>query len=115
LIVFSIYFSFIYLFFIFCLWAGTRDGENGEVRVEGFSVFVLSAMRAIPIMGLPFGGDEKRLVDLFFVIEEGRFLEDGVFAASGSLKIWNAPLILTLEAVALVGVKGGLLCRFRTS
>jgi hypothetical protein len=42
---------------------------------------VLSAMGAAPILGLPFGGDEK----FFSVIEEGR-----------------------LRAVALVGLKAGL-------
>ena len=56
----------------------TGDGENGEVGVGGYSEFVLSEMGAVPIMGLSFGGDEKRLTDLFSVIKEGRYLEDGV-------------------------------------
>jgi hypothetical protein len=33
----------------------------------------------------------------------------------GSLRIWNAPLTLMLEAVALAGVKAGLLGGFRVS
>ena len=44
--------------------------------VEGYSEFVLSVIGAIPILGLSFGGDEKRLMDLFFAIEEGQCLED---------------------------------------
>jgi hypothetical protein len=59
--------------------AETENGENGEVGVEGYSEFVLSTMGVTSILGLPFGGDEKRLMDLFSVIEEGWFLEDGVF------------------------------------
>jgi hypothetical protein len=33
-------------------------------------------MGATPILELSFGGDEKRLMDLFSAIEEGRYLED---------------------------------------
>jgi hypothetical protein len=61
------------------VWAGTG---NGEVGVECYSDFVLSAMGAAPIMGLSFGGDQKRLMlFFFFVTEEGWFLEDGVSAS----------------------------------
>jgi hypothetical protein len=56
----------------------TRNGENGEVGDEGYSEFVLSAMRATPTIGMSFGGDEKRLVDPFSTIKEGWYLEDGV-------------------------------------
>ena len=81
------------------------------VGVEGYSEVVLNAMRATPTMGLTFGGDEKRLKDLLLVTEEDWYCEDGFLLqklrGSGSSKIWNAPLILRLEIVVLVGVKAG--------
>ena len=36
------------------------------MAVECYSDFVLSVMGAAPIMGLSFGGDEKRHTDFFF-------------------------------------------------
>jgi hypothetical protein len=50
------------------VWAGTGNGENGEVGVECYSDFVLSAMGAAPIMGLSFGGNQKRLMHFFFFL-----------------------------------------------
>ena len=92
--------------------AGTWNGENGGVGVEGYFKFVLSAMGAAPILGLSFGGDEKRLLDLFFVIEEAWYLEDGVSASKPKgkmeLEILECSIILLLEAMALVDAKVGL-------
>ena len=56
---------------------GTGEGENGEVGDDGYSKFVLSTMGAAPSLGMSFGGDKKRLMALFSVIEEGRYLEYG--------------------------------------
>jgi hypothetical protein len=57
------------------VWAGTG---NGEVGVECYSDFVLSAMGAAPIMGLSFGGDQKRLMLFFFwLLKRVGFLKMG--------------------------------------
>jgi hypothetical protein len=55
-----------------------KFGENGEVAVEGYSEDVLNAAKIAPILGLSFGGDEKRLKDLLAAIERDRCMEDGV-------------------------------------
>jgi hypothetical protein len=75
--------------------AGTWNGENGEVGVEGYFKFVLSEMGAAPILGLSFGVDEKRLLDLFFSLKRLDMLKMGFLLLNlrgrGSLKFWNAP------------------------
>jgi hypothetical protein len=78
----------------------TRNGENGEVGDEGYSEFVLSAMRATPTIGMSFGGDEKRLVDLFSTIKEGWYLEDGVFASKlkGRMELKNLECSINFDA-----------------
>ncbi|XP_059433661.1 uncharacterized protein LOC132166792 [Corylus avellana] len=55
-----------------------RFGENGEVGLESYSEVVLNAMEIAPSLGLSFGGDEKRLMDLLLAIERDRNMEDGV-------------------------------------
>ena len=67
-------------------------------------------------MGLPFEGNEKTH-GFFLSLKRVGILKMGYLLLNlrgrGSLKFWNAPLILTLEAVALVGVKARLLCGLR--
>jgi hypothetical protein len=62
-------------------------------------------------LGLTFRGDEKRLLNLFSVIEEDWYRVGGVLfqilRGRESSKIWNASLILRLIDVALVGSKVG--------
>ncbi len=58
-------------------------------------------------------------MELFSSLEVGQHREVVVLLlyqrGGGSLRIWNAPLTLMLEAVALAGVKAGLLGGFRVS
>ena len=71
--------------------------ETPVVEVEGYSEVVLDAMDLAPTLGLSFGGDEKRLLNLFSDIEENWDCEEGsrfqILKGRGSSKIWNAPLI----------------------
>ena len=46
--------------------------------LEVYSEGVLNAMECAPTLGLTFGGDEKRLLNLFSVIEEDPYHEGGV-------------------------------------
>ena len=89
--------------------------ETPVEGVEGYSKVVLDAVKFASIVGLSCGGDEKSLLDPFSVIEEERELKNDVSAPNvkgkRELKIWNAPLILRLEVVALVGSMAGW-CRF---
>ena len=85
--------------------------DTPVVRVEGYSKGVLDVMEHASNLGLTFGGDEKRLSNLFSVIKEDRFCEEDVSVSNtrgrGKSKIWNAPSILRLGVVALVGSKAG--------
>ena len=81
--------------------AETRNGENGEVGDEGYFEFLLSAMGATPTIGISFGGDEKRLMDLFSPIEEGRYLEDGVSTSKpkGRMDLKNLECSINFDAI----------------
>jgi hypothetical protein len=57
--------------------AWIANGENVEVGVEGYSKFELSAMGVVPIMGLSFGGDDKKLTDLFLSLTRVGILKMG--------------------------------------
>ena len=91
--------------------------ENVEdtpmIRVEGYSEGVLNVMELTPNLGLTFGGNEKRLSDLFSVIEEEQFCEEEVSISNskGKRELKNLECsinsILRLEIVALVGSKAG--------
>jgi hypothetical protein len=89
---------------------GMRDGENQEKGDDGYSEVVLSAVGLAPSLGLSFGGNDKRLLELFSSLEVGQHREVVVLLlyqrGGGSLRIWNAPLTLMLEAVAQVRVMG---------
>jgi hypothetical protein len=52
---------------------------DGVVGANGYTEVVNSAMEIAPILGLSFGGDEKRFMDMLSDIEEGQHRE-GVFA-----------------------------------
>jgi hypothetical protein len=98
---------------------GDVDGKLGVVGVDGYSEVVVSTMGIAPALGISFGGNEKRFLDLLSVIEEGQHREDGVLfrnrRGGGSGKIWNALSILMLEALGLAGVKTGRVCGFRVA
>ena len=50
---------------------GAGAGENGEVWEVGCSKVLHSAMEIYPILGISWWGNEKRLLDLLLVLEEG--------------------------------------------
>jgi hypothetical protein len=83
--------------------------------VEGYSKVVLNAVKFTSTVGLSCGGDENSLLELFLVIgEEKKPKIDSLLQRlrrRESSKIWNALLILRLEAMALVGSMAGW-CRF---
>ena len=78
--------------------------------MRDISEVVLNTIKVAPTLGLSFGSNEKRFGDLLSAIEKDwiGILKMGLLfqllRGRGSSKIWNAPLILMLEAVALVGV-----------
>jgi hypothetical protein len=54
------------------------DGKLGVVGVDSYFEVVVSMMGIAPALGISFGGNEKRFLDLLSVIEEGQHWEDGV-------------------------------------
>jgi hypothetical protein len=60
---------------------GAGDGKLGEVGVDGYSEVVVSAMGIAPALGITFGGNEKRFMDLLNVLEEGQHREDEGFVS----------------------------------
>ena len=60
--------------------------DTPVVWVEGYSEGVLNAMELTPNLGLTFGGDEKRLSNLFSVIEEDQFREEEVSVSNSKEK-----------------------------
>jgi hypothetical protein len=71
--------------------------------LEVYSEGVLDAMECAPTLGLTFGGDEKRLLNLFSIIEKDLCRKEGVFVSNtkgkSELKNWNAPSILRPKEV----------------
>jgi hypothetical protein len=51
------------------------DGENGEVGDDGYSEVMQSAKEFAPFLGISFGGNEKRLLDILTFLEEGQHRE----------------------------------------
>jgi hypothetical protein len=74
--------------------------DTPVVRVEGYSKGVLDVMEHASNLGLTFGGDEKRLSDLFLVIEEDRFREEDVSFSNtkGKREIKNLECSINFEA-----------------
>jgi hypothetical protein len=60
--------------------------KTSMVGVEGYSEVVLNAMDLAPTLGLTFGGDEKRLLNLFSNIEENRDYEEGVSVSNSKME-----------------------------
>ena len=56
------------------------------VGLEAYSEGVLDAMECAPTLGLTFGGDEKRLLNLFSVIEQDRYRVERVFVSNSKGK-----------------------------
>ena len=52
--------------------------DTPVVGVEGYSEVVLDAMESAPTLGLTFGGDKQSLLNLFSIIEEDQYREEGV-------------------------------------
>jgi hypothetical protein len=70
------------------------------VGVEGYSEVVLDAMDLAPTLGLTFGGDEKRLLNLFSNIEENRDYEEGVSVSNSKwrMELKNLECSINFEA-----------------
>jgi len=82
---------------------------------DGYSEVVLSAVRLAPSLG----GMIKGFWSCFLPLKWDIIMRLWVLLLNqrrgGSLRIWNAPLTLMLEAVAQARVKAGLFGGFRTS
>jgi hypothetical protein len=52
------------------------DGKLGGVGVDGYSEVVVSAMGIAPAMGITFGRNEKRFMDMLSVLEERQHRKD---------------------------------------
>jgi hypothetical protein len=68
---------------VFALPWNISEVESEDVGAKGYSEGVVSAMAIAPILGMSFGGDEKRVMDLLSDIEEGQHRE-GVVEEYGS-------------------------------
>jgi hypothetical protein len=84
--------------------------------VEGYSEVMLNAMEVTPTLGLSFGGEEKRLNDIFLVIEEDWYCEDGVATSNtkGKRELKNLECSINFEArgSGYSRGKGKVACKF---
>jgi hypothetical protein len=71
------------------------------VGLEGYSEGVLDTMGCAPTLGLTFGGDEKKLFNLFSVIEEDHYCVEGVSISNSKGKRKKSILLFSL------GLRGG--------
>jgi hypothetical protein len=77
------------------------------VEDVGYSKGMLDAMDLAPTLGFTFGDDKKKLSSLFSVIEVDaiRGCLSPILRGRANFITWNAPFILRLKDVALVGSK----------
>jgi hypothetical protein len=84
--------------------------DTPVVRVEGYSEGVLDAIELAPNLGLTFGGDEKRLSNLFSIIEEDQFREEEVSVSNSKekrkLKILECSINFEARDCGISRVKG---------
>jgi hypothetical protein len=68
--------------------------------LEGYFEGVFDAMECTPTLGLTFGGDDKRLLNLFSVMEADRYREEGVFVSNtkGKRELKNLECSINFEA-----------------
>ena len=60
--------------------------DTPVVGVEGYSEVVLDTMELAPTLGLTYGVMRKAFLNLFLVIENDRYCEEGVFASNTKRK-----------------------------
>jgi hypothetical protein len=70
------------------------------VGLEGYLEGVLDAMGCAPTLELTFGGDKKKLLNLFSVIEEDRYCVEGVSISNskGKRQLKNLECFINFEA-----------------